>query len=121
MRFDIRCLYVFSKIPFISFFAVLFAMAGDKSSGWQEATRVIKRLKREDAPPIFHEFNSTFEDDLNWFQGHINLYRNKFVEHPHSASRGGAMVLDGRGARLVGIAGSGFSVEDEALLSRSRP
>lgn len=117
VRFDIKCFYVFAKIPFISYFAVLYAMAGESSPGWQETTKVLKRLRKSDAPELFKAFNAQFEKDLRWFEGNINIYRNKFVEHPHSAVRPGAMVITRTGARIVGISGLDFLEEHGTLIA----
>ena len=118
IRFDIRSFYIFSKIPFIAFAAVLFAMADDnKSLKWHSATEMIKLVKKDDAPQVFKEFNAKFEDDMRWFQDHINLYRNNFVEHPFSVALPGAIVSDDKGARLTGLTGRGVSKEDELLMS----
>lgn len=118
VRFDIRSFYIFSKIPFIAFAALLFAMADDKKSlDWHSATEVIKLVKKNDAPQVFREFNAKFEDDMRWFQDHINLYRNNFVEHPFAVALPGGIVADDKGAKLTGLTGRGISKEDEAIMS----
>ena len=116
IRFDIRAFYTFSKIPFTSFFGVLFAMAGDNSSRWQYAGEAIKLLGKKDAPQVFNDFNAQFQPDLRWFEDHINLYRNKFVEHPFATSRR-AIISSENGAKLSGLTGTGISSEDQSLIT----
>ena len=118
VRLDVRAFYIFSKIPVIAFGAVLFAMVGNLSSlDWHSTTELIKVVKKPDAPQVFIEFNAKFSGDLRWFQDHINLYRNKFIEHPYSGSPIGGMMFDEKGAKLTGLTGRGVSERDEALMS----
>jgi hypothetical protein len=116
VRFDIRCFYIFSKIPFISFSSVLYAMAGNPSVAWHSATRVMKAVKKETAPRVFKDFHAKFEQDMRWFDGYINLYRNAFVEHPFPVAIPGGIISDEKGAKLAGLTGKGISKEDEALM-----
>jgi hypothetical protein len=117
IRLDIRSFYIFSKIPLISFAAVLFAMANNRSAAWHSVTRFLNLIAKDNAPQVFNEFHVKFERDLQWFRGHINLYRNEFVEHPFSVALPGAIVSDDKGARLTGLTGRGISKEDESLIS----
>jgi hypothetical protein len=118
LRLDVRSFYIFGKIPFISFSAVLSAMGDDRSKTWNSARKFIKLVKRESAPAIFQEFNRTFSHDMRWFLDHMNLYRNTFIEHPLSHQMPVGMVYDGGGARLTGLTGRVVTEEDEILISQ---
>jgi hypothetical protein len=119
LRLDIRSFYVFAKIPFIAFSATLFAMSGVSSHSWHSATNVLKRLKRDDAPTLFRDFNAKFAQDLRWFQDLVNFYRNDFVEHPISPFvPTGLSLSSSEGARLSGLTGRGVTEEDEILIAQ---
>ena len=121
VRFDIRCFYVFGKIAFVTYGGLLFNLAREPSQDWRQVQRFAKRVKRPDSAPLLRQFNLTFGTEIDWFVGHVNLYRNDFIEHPSSTSPlPGLLKISTRGAQICGLTGSGFSTADLALLAWMR-
>jgi len=117
LKLDIRSFYIFAKIPLVSYASLLFAMASHPSGKWRSATEFIKALQKPTAPPLCKEFYERFLDDLEWFDAHINLYRNDYIEHPFAHGLKG-IVFSPDNAKIAGLVGTDFTDEEVALLQK---
>jgi hypothetical protein len=116
LRFDIRCVYVFSKICMITFSGLLFETAGETSQDWKQLHRFLKRISKPNAPPLLQQFYQRFGTQLDWFNAQVNLYRDDFIEHPVATPLMPGLVSTTTGPRLTGLSGTGLSPSDVTLL-----
>jgi hypothetical protein len=115
LRLDIRCIYVFAKIAFITYAGLLFAMADEKSQDWKSLTRFKNRIARDNSPEVLQTFNNEFGDHIAWFEAQVNLYRNDFIEHPWNPTVSN-LIGDSSTVRISEIMGEALSRKDAELL-----
>jgi len=116
IRLDIHCIYIFAKITFINYAALLYEMAGEPSHDWKQLGRFKNRISRPDGLPLLQEFAKTFGHHIRWFDAQVNLYRNDFIEHPVQANIGQGYIADADSVRLTGQIGTTLNNKDAELL-----
>jgi hypothetical protein len=116
LRLDIRCIYIFAKIVFISYAALLFEIAEEKSYDWKQIGRFKKRLIHKNSSSLLGEFNRRFEHYIQWFDSQVNLYRNDFIEHPVGTPLLPGIIGTEESIRITGQIGIVLDKGEENLL-----
>jgi hypothetical protein len=65
LRLDIHCIYIFAKITFINYAALLFEMAGEESYDWKQINSFRKRIARTTSPDLLQDFARRFGHHIN--------------------------------------------------------
>lgn len=90
LRYDIRCFYIFADIAHRAF-----------SETIKELHK--KHTKRGRRSKIAADYASRFKVDNHWFKHNVEIYRDKFIEHPRSVGVAAGITWDRSGVRLAGV------------------
>jgi hypothetical protein len=103
LRYDIRCFYIFADVAHRAFTQTIKALHK-------------KHAKRGMRSKIAAEYTSRFKADNHWFKHNVEIYRDKFIEHPRSVGVPTGITSDRSGVRLAGV--TPLSREDEKQISQ---